>query len=389
MRALHGTLQNYEWGSIDSIPGILGLPLTGEPVAEYWLGAHASSPSTLADGHALDAELAAHPGELGKVSRSAFGDRLPFLLKILAAAAPLSLQSHPTRQQATEGFARENAEGIALTARERTYKDDWPKPEMVIALTEYHALCGFRDPQRTWELFNQLGLSAQLASLIAPLERRRGAAGLAEVFLAVLRDENNHENISAIVEAALPHANDEGELGSFARTALELQKAYPDDPGVIAGLLMNRVLLQPGEAVHLAAGNLHCYLKGTGIEVLANSDNVVRGGLTTKYIDVDELVRVVSFDPAPPALVEPVAIAPGLVEYPSNEPEFRVWHFDTAPEQPIDLPAVGSARIVLVLDGEVTGSELTLQRGDAGFLVAGESCQLVGTGSGFIAASGV
>ena len=389
MQHLHATLQHYAWGSTEAIPRILGLPVTGEPVAEAWYGAHTSAPSRLGDA-GLDAFIGEHPEVLGEASRAAYGDRLPFLLKILAAAAPLSLQAHPTRSQAEEGFARENAAGIPLGDPLRTYKDDWPKPEMVLALTEYTALCGFRDPDQTRLLFDGLGVVHLLGDLIGPLFSRRGGAALAEVFLDVLRSGDRPEYVLEITAAAERHVHDGGPIGDFAATALHLVKHYPGDPGVIGGLLMNKVVLQPGQAVHLGAGNLHCYLQGTGIEIMANSDNVVRGGLTSKHIDIDELVRVVSFDPAPPDLIVPVDRAPGLVEYPSGEPEFRLWRFELDPDAELELPAAGAARVVLVLEGAVTdGTGLALDAGTAAFAAAGESVRLRGQGWGVVAAAGV
>ncbi len=390
MHLLHETLQHYAWGSTDAIPRLLGLPPTGEPVAEAWYGAHTSAPSRLSDSVALDAFIAEHPEVLGEASRAAYGDRLPFLLKILAASAPLSLQAHPTRSQAVEGFARENTAGIPVADPLRTYKDDWPKPEMVLALTEYTALCGFRDPDDTRSLFDGLGVVHLLGDLIGPLFSRRGGAALAEVFLDVLRSGDRPEHVLEITAAAERHVHDGGEIGDFAATALHLVKHYPGDPGVIVGLLMNKVVLQPGEAVHLPAGNLHCYLQGTGVEIMANSDNVVRGGLTSKHIDIDELVRVVSFDPASPDLVPAVEQAPGLWEYPAGEPEFRLWRMEAAPDRAVDLPGSDRARVVLVLGGSLVDDRgLRLDAGTAAFAPAGESVRLSGEGWGVVAAAGV
>lgn len=389
MHVLHPTLQHYAWGSPDAIPALLGLPVTGEPVAEAWYGAHGSAPSRLGD-LGLDAFIAEHPEVLGRASRAAYGDRLPFLLKLLAAAAPLSLQAHPTRDQAAEGFARENAAGIPIADPLRTYKDDWPKPEMVLALSDYTALCGFRDTEVTRQLFDGLGVVHLLGDLIGPLFSRRGGAALAEVLLDALRSGDRPEYVLEITAAAERHLHDGGAVGDFAATALHLVKHYPGDPGVIVGLLMNKVVLRPGEAVHLPAGNLHCYLEGTGIEIMANSDNVVRGGLTSKHIDVDELVRVVTFDPAPPDLVVASEQAPGLWEYPAGEPEFRLWRFQLSPDADLDLPAGSSARVVLLLEGEASDRDgLTLGAGTAGFAAAGEPVSLRGHGWGVVASAGV
>lgn len=389
VRHLHGTIQNYAWGSPTAIPRLFDMTATGEPVAEYWLGAHTSSPSTFDDGTGLDAAISREPGMLGSTGREEFGDRLPFLLKVLAAAEPLSLQSHPTRTQAEEGFARENAAGIALDDPARVYKDDWPKPEMVVALGEYHALCGFRDPAETLRLFDQLGLGGVFADLLAPLSNRDAEAGLAEVFLRILQLDDRTGPMLELRAAAERHLDAGDATADFARVALRLVEHHEDDPGVIAGLLMNHVVLQAGQGVHLGAGNLHCYLEGLGVEIMANSDNVVRGGLTSKHIDVDELVRVVCFQPGEPDLVTPTEVSPGLQVYDAGEPEFCLWRFHVAPGQSVRVPAEDSARIVLVLDGSVANGPVSLNRSESGFLPAGEKAILSGTGSGFIAASGL
>ncbi len=392
MQRLQGETQNYAWGSTTSIPRIIGTQVTETPVAEYWLGAHASAPSVLPDGTSLDRAIDADPTILGATSRAQFGDRLPFLLKLLAAAQPLSLQAHPTRAQAEEGFTRENAAGIPLSDPTRTYKDDWPKPEMVVALTEYHALCGFRDPHHTADLFAALDVGEVLGDLLVPLTSRGGAAGLAEVFLDALRSGDHPEYLLETVAAAERHADDPGDVGDFARTALRLASFYPGDPGVLVGLLMNHVVLQPGQGLHLPAGNLHSYLEGTGVEIMANSDNVVRGGLTPKHVDVNELVRVVTFEPGAPDVVLPTPIADGLSEYSAGEPEFALWRIDLADAgtSGVDLPHEGAARILLCLDGTLTGSDGTrLDRGEAALAPAGEHITLTGVGCGFLAACGV
>ena len=290
MEHLRGTLIHYPWGTFDTIHELLGTEPDGRPVAEFWLGAHTLAPSSLADA-TLDQALAQRPELLGARSVDEFGPYLPYLMKVLSARHPLSLQAHPSRALAEEGFAAEEAAGVPLTAPQRVYKDDWPKPEILVALEEFHALCGFRDPSITIALFEALEVGPSIERVIGPLRSRGGEAGLQEVFLQLLAmKEQQVDIVDAVLAAAVERRDEPGELGDFARTALELDDVFPRDPGILAALLLNRVTLQPGQGLYTPAGVMHAHLRGTGVEVMASSDNVIRGGLTTKHIAVDELV---------------------------------------------------------------------------------------------------
>lgn len=393
MQLLHGTVQHYAWGTPGAIPEILGVPADGRPFAEYWLGAHQLAPSAV-DGHTLDALVHDHPELVGEPSRAAFGDQLPYLVKILSARHALSLQVHPSREQAEDGFARENAAGVAPDAPERTYRDDWPKPEILVALDEFHTLSGFRDPVRTAALFAGLGVHEQLASVIGPLTERKGPAALAEVFLDVLSLDGERARLSdQVCAAAMAHASDEGELGEFARTVLELDEVFPADPGILAALLLNRVVLQPGEAVFVPAGQMHAHLRGTGIEVMANSDNVIRGGLTNKHVDVSELVKVVDFTPGECEVLRPQPVGDGVDAYATPCPEFDVWRLSPG-RAAVPVPGDGSARILLLTSGsaELTrdGERLALCRGESAFLSAADAdVRLSGDAVAFVAAPGL
>ncbi|WP_420175927.1 mannose-6-phosphate isomerase, class I [Luteococcus sp. OSA5] len=386
---MSGAIQHYAWGSTTAIPEILGTEATSEPQAEYWLGAHSSAPSTV-DGRPLDELIAQQPTIVGNASVQAFGPCLPYLLKVLAANRPLSLQAHPTREQAEEGFALENSLGIALDDPKRTYKDAWPKPELMLALTPFDALCGFRDSLLTAELFERVGIPA-LDQMVAPLRMRGGSAGLMEVFLDALgQTDERRDLVNETVARCLPHSDEQGDFGEFCRTAVMLDEFYPGDSSILAALMMNRFTMQPGEGVFLPAGNMHAYLKGTGIEIMANSDNVLRGGLTPKHIDVDALVSVVDFDAAPVELVRAVQEAPGLSRYPTPAPEFALWQLDLADGIEVRLPAVDLGRTLLVVEGSLTGSDgTTLTKGQAAFLEAGEDVTVTGTATAFLAAPGV
>jgi mannose-6-phosphate isomerase len=255
--AVTGTVQHYAWGDPDFIPSLLGVEPDGQPWAELWLGTHPNGPTTTVDGTPLG-ELTGH---------------LPYLVKVLAAAEPLSLQLHPDTRQALDGFAR----GV--------YPDDQPKPELLCALTAFDALCGIRPVDATLALLDRIG---------------------AEELAAAVRSDGIGPTIQALYRRRLPTdstlaaCNDAA--GIEAALVRDLATRYPGEPSVAVTLLLNRVHLEPGEALHLTAGNLHAYLHGAGIELMGPSDNVVRGGLTVKPVDVDELLRIL--DPTP--LAEPV-----------------------------------------------------------------------------------
>ena len=394
MEHLRGTLVHYPWGTFDTIHELLGTEPDGRPLAELWLGAHPLAPSELADA-TLDTTLAQRPEMLGGPSVAAFGPQLPFLLKVLSARHPLSLQAHPSRKQAEDGFAAEDAAGIPRTAPHRIYKDTWPKPEILVALTEFHALCGFRDPVRTIALFEALEAGPLVERLIAPLRARGGEAGLQELFLEVLSmKERQGDTVDEVLAAAMAHRDADGDLGAFARTALELDDTFPRDPGILAALLMNRVELTPGQGLYTPAGTMHAHLHGTGIEVMASSDNVLRGGLTSKHVSVDELVRVVDFGWGDPEVVDGTETDPGVWSYPTHCHEFDVWRLEVTPGASLTVPAPEGARIALVTRGEVTlsSTEHTLHLGSGGSVfIPATSPSITATGSGqvFLAAPGL
>lgn len=393
MQEIHGTVMHYPWGTVDAIPAILGVPGDGRPFAEYWLGAHAVAPSRV-NGVRLDEMIAADPAILGPVATRQFGGRLPFLLKILSARHALSIQAHPARTDAAEGYAREESQGIALDDPRRCYKDDWSKPETLIALTEFRLLLGFRTPTQTYALFEELGLAQVLDSVIGPLQLRRGPAATEEVFLEVLTLEGDRvELVNRVLVAAVAHADDPGQAGEIARLVIELDEFFPGDPGIVAACLMNLVTLAPGQAVFVPAGQMHAHLSGTGIELMANSDNILRGGLTAKHIAVDEMVSVVDFGESAPRVLHGVEQDPGVWAYPSEVPEFDVWRIECRP-QPVLVPAHGAVRIALVTAGDVVMDDgrtrLDLEHGQAVLIPAGDPpVRLWGAGQVFVSAPGI
>ena len=264
MQLLHSATRNYSWGSRTLIPHLQGQPDSDKPVAELWFGAHPGDPSTV-DGRLLNEVIAEDPaGQLGSRVSAEYGERLPFLLKVLAAEEPLSLQAHPSKTQAEEGFARENAAGIELTASNRNYKDDNHKPELIVALTDFYAMAGFRPLARTRELFAALECP-ELDHYVAMLDDDPSAttesANLRVLFTTwiTIPSAKRKELISAIVAAGerLIAADPADWKSRVMSTVLDLNQRYPGDIGVLGALLLNHIELSPGEAVFLDAGQLH------------------------------------------------------------------------------------------------------------------------------------
>jgi mannose-6-phosphate isomerase len=379
---LDNPVRAYAWGSRTVIPDLLGQEVpSSHPQAEMWLGAHPADPSRLvhADGGrtSLLEALGADPKQLLGPERCERWDAtLPYLLKVLAADEPLSLQAHPSLEQARAGFAGEEAEGIARDAADRNYKDPNHKPELICALTELHALAGFRDPAVTVRLLRALEVP-ELAGHAELLAAQPDADGLRALFTTwiTLPQAVLDTLVPALQEGCVRLAGSDGEFSTEARTALELSERYPGDAGVLAALLLNRVTIQPGEALYLPAGNLHAYLNGAGIEIMANSDNVLRGGLTPKHVDVPELLRVLDFHPTPPPVV--IGKPDGdWVRYDTPAEEFLLRRFDGAPGSPVPVPD-GGPRVLLCTAGGARvrslGGELELRRGASLWLSAADT----------------
>lgn len=375
MEHLEGALRPYPWGSHTLIAQLRGEPSPSpQPQAELWFGAHPAAPATV-NGQGLDEAIAADPAAaLGKRVTEAHGDQLPFLVKLLAAAAPLSIQAHPSLEQAKEGFARENAEGIALNSPNRNYKDPNHKPELIVALTEFRALAGFRPVPDTAEFFAELG-SAEL-DRYATLLPADGEGDLRALFttLISLPHQPRVELIESVQRAAAELAQKRTApewMVEAAEVYLELNQAYPGDVGVLAALLLNVLTLAPGEAAFLRAGQLHAYLSGLGVEVMANSDNVLRGGLTTKHVDVPELVKVLDFGTLENPRAEAVA-SNGGVEFQLPVDSFAVRVHSLADGETLAIDEDGPA-IVLCTSGEVRGADgFVLSQGNGAWAPASE-----------------
>ena len=366
MDLLRPEVRPYAWGSRTAIADLQGRPVPAPgPEAELWMGAHPSAPSGLhrppvppvpsaptaaiASRVTLDAVIAADPErELGPECSARFGGRLPFLLKVLSAEQALSIQVHPSRAQAQAGFAAENAAGLPLGDPGRNYVDDWPKPELLYALTPFEVVAGLRTPADAAGLLRALAVD-ELKPLAAELTDP--GADLGAALASVLEWPEPGPLVDAAVAACERLAASGGPYAQACAAAVREAAHHPGDLGVVALLLMRHVVLQPGQAVFMSAGGLHAYLRGTGIELLANSDNVVRAGLTPKHIDVPELLKLVDPSVSVPVLA-PRVLPDGISWFDTPAPEFRLYVLDLAGPA-LALPAPGP-RILLCLDGTCT-----------------------------------
>ncbi len=320
-------------------------------MAELWMGAHPKAPSQVLVQHRwvslIEVVKSSPVSILGKDVAEKFANQLPFLFKILAAEEPLSIQVHPNKEQAKEGFERENRIGIPLDSPVRNYRDDNHKPEMLCALTEFEALKGFRPVDEILYLLDQVGLP-DLGDISEELKNQPNEAGLERFFSSLMRldDSRRSRLVSWLIEKIARLSSDRREF----YWVLELAKKYPGDIGIFSPLLLNLVELRPGQAIFLPAGQLHAYLRGTGLEIMANSDNVLRGGLTPKHIDVDELLRITDFNPSKPREILPLILDSGEEIYKSPVREFQLSRMRVKGRY--NSRNVGPVEILLCLNGE-------------------------------------
>lgn len=353
MLRLKSQIRGYQWGSRDFIASVQRRPVPSPgPEAELWIGAHPDNPSTV-DSRPLDRMIEADPQQLlGASSVARFGPRLPYLMKLLAAEEPLSVQAHPDPRQALEGYAAEDAAGVEKGTAQRSYVDRFHKPELLVALRDFEALCGFRPADEAAAALRDLEVPR-----LRPVADQLAAGALREAVAALLTwPADDREPL--VAQVAQRH-----------ELAGRLCRYHPGDVGVVVALLLNHVILRPGEAVWMPAGTLHAYVHGAGVEVMASSDNVLRGGLTRKYVNVPELLRVLRFESAPPPIVSPQEVAPGVVTWPVPVPDFRLHRIMVA-GTPVALDP-GGPRTVLCLEGEVEAADrsgsVTLLGGEAAF----------------------
>ena len=377
MDLLRPVVRPYPWGTCTAIADLQGRPVPAPgPEAELWMGAHPSAPSGVdRAGSTLDAVIAADPDrELGPECAKRFSGRLPFLLKVLSAEQALSIQVHPSRAQAEAGLAAENERGLAPGDPRRNYVDDWPKPELLYALTPFEAAAGLRSPADAADLLRALAVD-QLQPLADQLSAATGASAMADALASVLEWPDPAELVAAVLAACARLAPARGRYAEACAATVRVAEDHPGDLGLVALLLMRHVLLQPGQAVFMPAGGLHAYLRGTGIELLANSDNVVRAGLTGKHIDVPELLKLL--DPAVSVpVLSPCVLPDGITWFDTPAPEFRLYLLDLT-RPPVTLAGHGP-RILLCLDGacvlrSASGETLELRRGASCFISAADA----------------
>jgi mannose-6-phosphate isomerase len=372
MWQLTSAVRFYPWGSRTVIPELLGQPSPADrPHAELWMGAHPDEPSTLADGRPLDKAIAEEPERLlGPAVVERFGARLPFLMKVLAADTPLSLQAHPTMEQARAGFAAEEAAGVRHDDPARTFKDPWHKPELLLALSTFEALCGFRPVEESLHCLAKLQLP-ELKPTIAALARGGLQAAIPQLLALSGKRRTHLVDVVAQRAAGFVAAHDPEFINTY-RWAATLAETYPGDPGVVISLMCNHLKLAPGEAVFLPAGNLHAYLSGAGVEVMASSDNVLRGGLTAKHVDLAALIEVLDFSDGRIPVIHPV-LGPGGLRYPVPVEDFDLTRAQLD-EQAGPFTTRGP-QVVLCAEGRAVlagaDDEVVLERGQSAFVPAG------------------
>lgn len=379
---LKNRIQHYGWGDTDSIPQLLGQENPeGRPCAELWMGGHPDLPSyilsdisTDSGWQPLDRAIADAPEAfLGTQAARCFGPHLPFLFKVLAIAKPLSLQVHPDRKQALAGFAAENQQGIFRNAPERNYKDQNHKPECICALSTFYALNGFRSISTICHLLDLFGIE-DIKEAADALHKEPDAEGLRRFFTELMTadDRKRAGIIKDTLAGAARHIEDPA-LYLLCQWIQTIHAHFPADIGVISPILLNLIRLEPGEALFLESGRIHSYLGGLGVELMANSDNVLRCGLTPKHVDLDELLKVMSFDPEPIRRLHPEPVSPIEERYRLSAEEFSLSVIRLISENRKEALSVNGPEILLCLEGaaEIEPGEknmISLSRGESVFV---------------------
>lgn len=392
---LENPIINNEWGCSKSMVELYGYSNPqNKPLAELWMGAHPKATSSVVltnnDSKPLNEWIARNPTNiLGQVCAAKFSNKLSFLFKVLSADSPLSIQSHPNKLQALAGWEKENAEKIPLTAAHRNYKDDNHKPELVYAITEFHALNGFREYSQIVKLFN-LVKGANLSPIINTFVSVFTSQGLKQFYQALMTHPAPAELVNEVInniKKRLKANIDPMPLKTLWQLIININNKYPGDIGVLSPLLINYIVLQPGEAMFLDAGTLHAYLKGTSLELMANSDNVLRGGLTPKHVDVKELLHTTVFEPKKQSDLKLNATKLNKNEhsYSTNVDDFKL-NIIVLSNTAHKVDSVRSAEILFVAEGNIqvlasNGCQVALKAGESCLISAeNSSYQLKGTG---------
>ena len=389
---LKNPIQQYAWGSHTAIQSLMGKASTEAPWAELWMGDHPKGPSQVFFENRwipLPDLIRRFPEQiLGPAVMEKYPEALPYLFKVLAAEQPLSIQAHPARDQAKTGFEKENKSGLQLDAPERNYKDPNHKPECICALTRFTGLKGFRKPETAAALMRKWcphGLSEQIAFL----EQNN----LRKFFQTLMAMPDIKKQ--AVISEVLENTHQSTSLDDICLWIKKLATHYPSDIGVISPLFLNLFHLSPGEALYLPAGELHAYLEGLGIELMANSDNVLRGGLTPKHVDVPELLRVLTFAETEPDILHPVPASDTEAAYLVPAEEFRLSVIAMDKSQRFQAHRLHSAEILLCTEGrlQITGEKneddaMEIQKG-ASVLVPAASGAYQIQGSGVCYKAGI
>ncbi|MDU2268519.1 MAG: mannose-6-phosphate isomerase, class I [Winkia neuii] len=377
MLLLEGAKQPYAWGSRNALPALLREPADSTPVAEIWYGSHPIAPTKIVGGGTLEEHICSDPlSALGQDTVDRFGQSLPFLMKYVAPARPLSLQVHPSKEIAVKGYASEEEQGIDRSSPSRSYKDSNHKPEMLMALTDFEAVVGFRAPRKAREILRDL--AAPLArSLFDILDHQTNALGMRTI-ATQLMDPDTCPDEAAVNEVVVACRDriDRGTTPSKRADtiACELGEEYPGDAGAVLSLLLNPVTLRRGETLFIPCGHIHAYMSGLGLELMAASDNVLRAGLTEKYVDAREALRCTDFSAAPPMRIAPEWVNNWTAVYYAPVDDFELSLAQLGAEwRP--LPGRGP-RILTCLDGQAViatkSNELSLQRGHGAFIDASD-----------------
>ncbi len=370
---LYNTIQEYSWGSITELSEFLGRPShIPKPMAELWMGAHPKAPSNvIVNGQSVSLLdiIEENPAEiLGSAVANQFNNTLPFLFKVLAADQPLSIQAHPTIDQARVGYLRENNADIPISSPTRNYKDENHKPEIICALSTFWALNGFRPIPEIIEILSTIK-SPLLSVFSQSLINEPNSQGL-KIFLEKIfhmDSENRIEMVKEILNYAQFNINHD----PLYEWLIKFDKLYPGDVGILSALLLNMVCLEPGDAMCLQPGQLHAYLHGFGIELMANSDNVIRGGLTSKHIDIDELLTILNFDETPVNIINPESISDTERIYETSAKEFQLSVINIIQEKPYLSHISRNVEIIICTSGfaDLTdlsdNSILQLSKGDS------------------------
>lgn len=387
---LHGQLQHYIWGGNQFIPKFLGIPPQEQHYAEWWLGDHHSAPSSIelnGISQPLNQFLAENQTMLGQINQTQFGNRLPFLLKILDVKLPLSIQLHPTKQQAEQGFAKENELGIPLNDPKRTYKDDNHKPEMMIALSDFWLLHGFKPKQ---EIIATLKVRPSLTALAKQLDEQSIEDFYAKIMQA---DQSTLESwLNPIIQSnELAYKQNQLSLENpdyWILYAIESMNIPTNklDAGLLCFYLFNIVHLKKGEGIFQDAGIPHAYLRGQNIELMACSDNVIRGGLTPKHVDINELLNVIDYCEVVPKIIPIAPNTESIYTYQTPAKDFALTQVTYQIAQQHSLTSK-NAEILLVMNGEIkiieNSTALILKQGESAFISANSKYKLEGVKQGY------